>query len=929
MKESVYNIGKAVQSHYDKERQFHVQNYAIARLLCTYESSYYKNSEIKAFWLTNKENRGNTLLRRDITGAVVSTSISDRVHTLTDDGQPVYKNTRLGDILIKYYNGKHEYSQMTNLKRINNISLTIHNKAVYVPTPFSIQEVLIRIADDEREYRFQRLSDLLEQRNQLEEDLKRRKQEEEELRKKREELEAQQRAEEEAKRIKEEIEETERKLKEKELEIKTVRSFIREGVSLRSQHLLDEFQETAKRSHLYDGVPIVIDGGPGTGKTTTMIQRLKFLLSKEALVDYEVPLTNEQLEFLTNEEQYNNNWLFFSPTTLLLAYLRNNMSEEGLMAGDNNTITIDTFRRNMMREYRLHNPETEGPFKIYKVKSEDERRVILFPQSAIGDFERFCLENIKGILKNAYDLQTSNFAWHPLAVRIKSYCKRAENIKDIEALMRLFNSLFDNERKDVITNEQFLNEKLKTETARVKLQIAQREQCVNEIKDLFEKWRKEKEVNIDEADENEMEQEEDEEQASSRLDYDSKLFSMLRSLLKNLALKTIDSKQKMSKRQNELLSILTKYGIVELFELKDIAELAWFVKNYAFLCRGITSNILSQLPRLYKLFRKKQVEIENGNYEKTLLEKLIKKENNKHLHPDEINLLIGFINNLLLNIYKKSRIRFESLKHNYATAYRNSVKPVIGVDEATDYTLLDYYLIYSFRHYDISTVTLCGDIMQGLNKDGITDWQELKTFVMPNVEINELNISYRQLPTLLNVAREMYKDDQMVYPSYHTKHEQTANEPAPIVCVSDDEDEKIKWIARRIVEVYNTYDHRMPSVAIFVGEDEDIADFIERIYDLDILNSIDVVDCSGGKMIGRKDTVRVFRLSEVKGMEFEVVFFHNIDKAIQVGASDLMRRYLYVGISRATSHLAATFCREKENENILKYFDRTVDNWEL
>ena len=191
----------------------------------------------------------------------------------------------------------------------------------------------------------------------------------------------------------------------------------------------------------------MIDGGPGTGKTTTMIQRLKFLLSKEALVDYEVPLTNEQLEFLTNEEQCNDNWLFFSPTTLLLAYLRNNMSEEGLMAGDNNTITIDTFRRNMMREYRLHNPETEGPFKIYKVKSDDERRVILFPQSAIEDFERFCIENIKGILKNAYDLQTSKFAWHSLAVRIKSYCKRAENIKDIEALMRLFNSLFDNERK--------------------------------------------------------------------------------------------------------------------------------------------------------------------------------------------------------------------------------------------------------------------------------------------------------------------------------------------------------------------------------------------------------------------------------------------------------------------------------------------------
>lgn len=929
MKENVFEIGKAVQNHFDLERKYNVQNYAIARLLCTYESSNEKVSEVKSFWLTNSENKRNSLLQRDITGAVITTVSTNRLHTLISDGQPVYKNTRLGDILTKYYNGTHSYSLLTKLKRVNNINLTIHNKAVYVPTPASIQEVLIRIADDELEYRYQRLSDLLEARRSLEEKLELQKHEEEQLRKKREELETQQRATEEAKRIKEEIKETERKLQEKEFEINTVRSFIRENVSLRSQHLLDEYQETAKRSHLYDGVPIIIDGGPGTGKTTTMIQRLKFLLSEEALIDYDVPLSKEQLEFLTNEKQWNNNWLFFSPTTLLLAYLRNNMNEEGLSAGDNNTITIDTFRKNMMREYRLHNPETDGPFKVYKVKSEDENRIILYPQTAIENFEKFCVNNIKAILKNAYDLKTSDYAWHSLAVRIKSYCKRAENIKDIEALMRLFNSLFDNERKEVIANEQLLGEQLKNETAKIKLQIGQNEECVNEIKELFEKWYKEKEFNSDEVDENEMEQEDEEEQISQRLDYDAKLFSTLRGLLKNMALKTIDSKQKISKRQNELLSILTKCGFVELFELKEIAELAWFVKNYAFLCRGITSNILSQLPRLYKLYRKKQVEVDNGIYKKNLLEKLIKKDSNKHLHPDEICLLIGFINNLLLNIYKKSKNRFESLKHNYAIAYRNSVKPVIGVDEATDYTLLDYYMIYSFRHYDISSVTLCGDIMQGLNKDGISDWQELKTFVMPNVEINELNISYRQLPTLLNVAREMYKDDQSAYPSYHTCHKPTDKEPAPIVCVSDDEEEKTKWIAKRIVEVYEAYGHRMPSVAIFVGEDEDIDDFIEQINDLDILNSIDVADCSGGKMIGRKDTVRVFRLSEVKGMEFEVVFFHNIDKVIQVGDFNLMRRYLYVGISRATSHLAATFCSEKGNENVLKYFDRTIDNWGL
>ena len=121
----------------------------------------------------------------------------------------------------------------------------------------------------------------------------------------------------------------------------------------------------------------------------------------------------------------------------------------------------------------------------------------------------------------------------------------------------------------------------------------------------------------------------------------------------------------------------------------------------------------------------------------------------------------------------------------------------------------------------------------------------------------------------------------------------------------------------------------MPSVAIFVGEEENTEEFVERLNDCDWLDSIKVVDCTGGKTFARKDCVRVFRLSEVKGMEFEVVFFHHIDEAIKENASQIMRRYLYVGISRATSHLAATFTQEVGNEHILKYFNRNVNDWKM
>ncbi len=320
----------------------------------------------------------------------------------------------------------------------------------------------------------------------------------------------------------------------------------------------------------------------------------------------------------------------------------------------------------------------------------------------------------------------------------------------------------------------------------------------------------------------------------------------------------------------------------------------------------------------------------NFSYDLVLLEKIIEKDRNKHLHADEQNLLIGFINNMLYRIYKRSSVRFNNLKHNYVSAYRDWVKPVIGVDEATDYNVLDYYLIYSFRHYQFNSVTLSGDIMQSITQNGIHDWKYLSEWIMPELSKYELKVSYRQTPTLLNLAREMYKDEIGHYPSYHSDKEMDEeNEPAPIAYVSDDEDEKAEWIARRIIEIYKAYDSKMPSVAIFVGDEVNVPKFINTIYDTDLLNGIDVVDCTGGRALNRSDVVRVFLISEVKGMEFEVAFFHNLDKALNGSSNTLMKKFLYVGLSRATTHLAATFSKEEGYEEVISYFDRTSANWRL
>lgn len=323
------------------------------------------------------------------------------------------------------------------------------------------------------------------------------------------------------------------------------------------------------------------------------------------------------------------------------------------------------------------------------------------------------------------------------------------------------------------------------------------------------------------------------------------------------------------------------------------------------------------------------IEISSPAFHTKLLEKIQKKDGGKRIHPEELELIVGFLNNMLLGIYKKSRLRFDGMKNKYVQAYRENVKYVIGVDEATDYSLIDYYFMASFCHYEYSSLTLCGDIMQGLNDNGISSWDDLKNNFLPNLEVFELKTSYRQLPTLLDMSKKMYLADRGKEAPYTTNKERSATEPAPLCFISNDEDEKAEWMAKRIIEVYKSYDEKMPSVAIFVGDDVNIGNLVDLINDQDYLNGIQIYDCSENRTTNNTKAVRVFRLSEVKGMEFEVVFFYDIDTALRNCSQDIMRRYLYVGISRATTHLAATFTEEDGNEDVISYFDRSKKNWRL
>lgn len=144
--------------------------------------------------------------------------------------------------------------------------------------------------------------------------------------------------------------------------------------------------------------------------------------------------------------------------------------------------------------------------------------------------------------------------------------------------------------------------------------------------------------------------------------------------------------------------------------------------------------------------------------------------------------------------------------------------------------------------------------------------------------------------------------------------------------VSEDEDEKIEWMVARLREVYTAYNKEMPSVGVFIPNGKSEEKFVRRLAEEDDLGEIRI---EAGSDTTASRAVKVYELKEVKGMEFEVVFFYDLDESLQGDDKELMNRYLYVGISRATSHLAATFTRTAGNENVLRYFDIKATDWRM
>ncbi|MBO6190480.1 MAG: hypothetical protein J6N92_06725 [Alloprevotella sp.] len=791
-----------------------------------------------------------------------------------------------------------------------------HNVAAY--SKADLKNRSISIADDAQVYTYDDINDFLEALQVKEAEITAKQREIEEQKQKIAELKQQENTAHQRSVLTkglQKMEEEKRVLTLQQEEMSKLSRYIRKQGQLRFNPILDPTQNRIKTRNLYDGTTIIIDGGPGTGKTTTMIQRLKYLIDKDAIEEDFVEesglyqLNARQRDQFHDAINKDRDWLFFSPSTLLKEYLSNAMNEEGLGNTNSKVWNWSEYCQKIIREnYLLIDSTNENtPFKA----SRNTETLIYKGKDVIYAFNAFLLNQLRTIKSRLpkIDENINKYQWVNVATHILNQFENCEKLS-ISQFVQLFRNLNINyygESKELLSRNR----------ERVKQIIDELYILCEEDKELYDKLNEliqtQPQEQFDETEEIEEEQEVDENEEDFIDNTEKRIKNMMRTWFRRYCYNQKNREAKLTVRQEKVSELLLPVLLEEhKAEMDRVGELVLF-EQYAKYTRGLVSNMFGGFNGKYKRFRRQMLTTKNNAWNQELLTSLLKRREGKELHPQEQALLVGIINNLVKEVLRVQ----PDIRHQFVEGYKVSSRPIIGIDEVTDFSECDIYAMESLLSMEFNSLTLCGDLMQRLRKSGITDWEKVLPLVK-NPKIVEMNTSYRQSSRLLDVAKHLYEDTLGDKPNYKA-YMPSRKVPKPLAYISDSEEDKIDWIEFRIREVYDAYGKKLPSIAIFLNHKRDIPDFVENLKDTDFIidAGIDVIDGSEGNVLASKNQIRVYPIDVVKGMEFDVVFFHNIDSERN---NELVKRYIYVGVSRAAFFLGITL--ENEDKDLTKYFEK-------
>ena len=713
---------------------------------------------------------------------------------------------------------------------------------------------------------------------------------------------------------------------EKEIESKNItrgisRTRLKE-VGLRVRSILDRSQDEVFRLPI--STELVIFGPPGTGKTTTLIHRLSQKTNTEYLDDRE-KASIEKAQFEESAE-HKGSWLTFAPTGLLRMYLQETYAREGVAASSFQVRTWFEHARDLARD----------EFNILR-KSNDTRgfvcRDINFLLKDINSFSRGANSPLKEETFSKQIDWFEDFDSFQTELFMKEIRASAQNLADHKEAEvskignRLLNILPTTNGKisvsllrEISDCEQDIERRLSYERDLTKSKI---EPVLNRqvnadgnfltsLAELIQKWDREHQAaegnpNLD-PDEDEEEEVFGPEAAANAYRGAIRSIARARYTKRNprKGSRTAHIADWLGERKpdEETLQIIGASLYVQTHARKFLTPLRIYT-------RGV--------PSRYRQFRRDR------------------KSKGLWYKPEsfgENQVSVFEVDLMLLAILRSGATLLENYdifrdaddrKYPGLKKIRDLSRNQIIVDEVTDFSPIQIACMSALSNSQIQSFSACGDFNQRLTSWGCKTPEELN-WALPKLEEKLFQITYRHSRELREFAYKLVEINNGDLKTMELPSDINSEGVAPVIGRNLDELDGIAaWLTDRIREIEREINF-VPTTAVLVSSKEEVDPLTDALNNYLFEHNLNAVACHEGKNLGQDKEIRVVDVQYIKGLEFEAVFFVNIDKLAEENP-DLFDKYLYVGATRAATFLGLTCSGENLPAKIKGLEGDFKDNW--
>jgi hypothetical protein len=653
---------------------------------------------------------------------------------------------------------------------------------------------------------------------------------------------------------------------------------------------------------------LVLLGPPGSGKTTTLIKRLGLKLDTNFLGENERDLAESTAAGL---ERHSQSWLMFTPTELLKQYVKEAFARENIAAPDSRIQTWSDYRRELARNrFNILRTSTGSASYVLKENLTSLQPKTLEEQTEwYADFERW----------------QEDFFWDELRTRAESLADNAASpIKMIgKRLVDLMGGTRDEAAASPFVAIASMAKELQTLASDMK-------------SDTDGKIRKSVSFELrrdpafldkllavlagladggDESDESESEDEEETRQ--SRLGREAALDAYTKAVRAQARAELSGRSIGRQSRNAKIIEWLDG-RLLPKDQLRGIGaslQLQTSIRRFINPAR----RYIDGLPLRYRRFRRER-QTESKWY-------MADGFGPTDLAPLEVDLILLGMFRSARKLLRDRRILRDIDDGAYAgvKAVRDLFRTQILVDEATDFSPLQLACMAALADPVVKSFMACGDFNQRITEWGSRSVDDLK-WVFPDIDVRSINITYRHSAQLNDLARRIVLiSNPGATESELPPHVENEGMPAVLGISLPDTTAIVSWLSKRIVEI-ECFTGSLPTTAVLVNSEDDVQTIAKALDEALAEHNIRAIACPGGQAVGQDNDVRVFDVQHIKGLEFEAIFFLNIDR-LSEEKPDLFDKYLYVGATRAATYLGITTADSMLPLRLTSLRDCFKDNW--